>query len=150
MAILTENRQTKIKIDLRRLRSTAGKILRYLDLTGSELSIVIVDNQEIMEINKVYLGKTSPTNVISFSMLEGEFGTVNPKILGDVIISAEKAQEDARKTGISMNDEIDYLLIHGILHLIGYNHENTTRSKSNKMKTKSKEIFFLIKGYDIS
>ncbi len=150
MAILTENRQTKIKIDIRRLRSTAGKILRHLDLTGSELSIVIVDNQEIMEINKVYLGKNSTTNVISFSMLEGEFGTVNPKILGDVVISAEKAQEEARKTGISMNDEIDYLLIHGILHLIGYNHENTTRSESNKMKTKSKEIFFLIKGYDIS
>jgi probable rRNA maturation factor len=150
MAILIENRQTKLKIDLRQLRIIARKILSYLGLSESELSIVIVDNEQIREINKNYLGKDCPTNVVSFSMSEGEYGNVNPNILGDVIISVEKAHEDAVKSGISSNDEIDHLLIHGILHLIGYNHEKTTRTECRRMNNKSKELFLSLKGYDIS
>lgn len=150
MAILIENRQKKIKIDIRRLQLITRKVLSYLGLIDHELSLIIVDNEEIRDINKNYLGKSSPTNVISFSMSEGEFGNVNPNMLGDIVISAEKANEDAAKSGISFNDEFDYLVIHGILHLLGYNHENTTRAESRKMSNKSKEVFFSLKGYRIS
>lgn len=150
MAILIENRQKKIKIDIRRLRSTIRKVFSCLGLTDQELSLIIVDNEEISEINKNYLGKSSPTNVISFSMSEGEFGSVNPNVLGDIVVSAEKAGQDAAKSGISFHDEFDYLVIHGILHLLGYNHENTTRAESRRMNEKSKEVFFSLKGYHIS
>lgn len=79
-------------------------------------------------------------------MLEGEFGNINPHVLGDIVISVDTALKDARMEGLDFDDEVDYLLIHGILHLIGYDHE-VSESEAVKMKEKEREIFFDIKGY---
>jgi probable rRNA maturation factor len=72
---------------------------------------------------------------------EGEYGDINPQILGDIIVSVETAQRDALYGKLNIAREIDFLLIHGILHLLGYNHENTTKKESNKMQQKEKELF---------
>ena len=114
-----------------------------------ELSLLLVDNKEIKDINRQYLNRDCPTNVISFSQIEGEFGNLNPKILGDIVISVEKAQSDADEGGLSLEDGIDYLFIHGILHLTGYNHENTTEAEALKMQNRANELFFLLKCYRI-
>lgn len=79
-------------------------------------------------------------------MLEGEFGNINPHVLGDIVISVDTALRDAQIEGLDFDDEVAYLLIHGILHLIGYDHE-ASKPEALKMKEKEGEIFFDLKGY---
>ncbi len=150
MAIQIENRQSEAKIDLRRIRSVLSRLLRHLGRDDSELSILLVDDMAIREINRSYLDRDHATNVISFPMQEGEFGGVNPKVLGDIVISVETARTEAKKARIPADDEIDFLLIHGLLHLVGYNHENTTPAEETRMKEMEDELFFFLKGYRLA
>src|SRR5210317_1558110 len=100
MKITIENRQARQKIRKVKLRKVARKILSVSGCPDAQLSILIVDDAMIQEINRDYLGKDRPTNVISFAMQEGEGGGVHPLLLGDVVISAERAAEDAKEAGI--------------------------------------------------
>ena len=95
MKIQIENNQNKIKIDKRKIRGTVFKILKILDCADKEISISFVDDENIKQLNKQYLGKNKATNVLSFSLREGEYGDINPQILGDIVISVETAQKDA-------------------------------------------------------
>ena len=147
MKILATNRQIKIDIDLLRAEHSLGKILRALENEDREISLTFVDDAGITGINKQYLDRDYPTNVIAFSMNEGEFGDINPHILGDIIISTETAVRDAKAGDLSLEDEIDYLMIHGVLHLLGYDHESP--GEAEEMKEKEKEIFFTLKEYHI-
>jgi probable rRNA maturation factor len=149
MSILIENRQTE-KIDLRRIRSVLTKIMKQLKYEDRELSLVLVDDEGIREINRTYLARDYATNVIAFAMQEGEYGDINPQVLGDIMISVETARADAERDGIDLADELDFLMIHGLLHLTGYNHENTTAAESRRMKEKESELFFFLKGYRLA
>ena len=148
MPILIENRQKKVELDTSRLHHSINVILQHLDREGSEVSVLIVDDPGIQEINKEYLGRDYPTNVIAFSQLEGEYGNINPHILGDIVISAETALRDADGESLPLEAELDYLLIHGILHLIGYDHE-ATEPEATRMQEKEKELFASLHNYDI-
>jgi probable rRNA maturation factor len=150
MKLQIENSQSKIKIDKRMIRSTVLKILKTLDCADKEISLSFVDDEKIKQLNKQYLGKDKATNVLSFSLLEGEYGNINPQILGDIIISVETAQRDALYGKLTIDQEIDFLIIHGILHLLGYNHENTTEKETNKMRQKEKDLFNAINGCNTS
>ena len=141
MKLQIENSQNKIKIDKRKIRSTVLKVLKILDCPDKEISISFVDDKNIKQLNKQYLGKDQATNVLSFSLQEGEYGDINPQILGDIIVSVETAQRDALYGKLNIAQEIDFLIIHGILHLLGYNHENTTKKEATKMRQKEKELF---------
>lgn len=141
MKLQIRNSQNKINIDKRRIRSTVLKIMKMLDCADQELSISLVDNDYIQELNKHYLGRDKTTNVISFSIREGEYGNINPQLLGDVIISVDTAMKDAAKGKLSIDQEIDFLMIHGILHLLGFNHENTSQAETNRMQQKEKDLF---------
>ena len=145
MSILIENRQKRINVDLRRVRRLLSKIMKYLDCKDKEISLLFVNNDEIREINKRYLNRDYPTNVITFSLTEGEFGNINPKILGDIVISVERALKDAEEAGIELSDELEFLMIHGILHLLNYNHENTSEDEVKKMERKEQEVFGILK-----
>jgi probable rRNA maturation factor len=123
------------------------KILNLLDCDDKEISLLFVDDDEIRKINHLYLNRDYPTNVISFSLSEGEFGNVNPHILGDIVISVETALNDSEAAGINLNDELDFLMIHGILHLLEYDHENTTEDEIQKMEKKEQELFNILKEY---
>ncbi len=147
MKILANNRQTKVEIDLPRTEHSLSIILSVIENEDSEISLTLLDDEGITEINRQYLGRDYPTNVIAFSMNEGEFGDVNPYMLGDIIISTETALRDAKTGGLSLEDEIDYLMIHGILHLQGYDHEIS--EEAERMQKKEKEIFFALKKYHI-
>jgi len=106
--------------------------------------VVLVDDAEIREMNHRYLRRDRATNVISFPMQEGEWSGLNPSILGDVVISVDTAFRDAAEGGVSSAGEIFFLLIHGILHLTGYNHENVGEEETRRMETKENELFTLI------
>jgi probable rRNA maturation factor len=105
-----------------------------------EVSIVIVDDEEITRLNRQYFHRTRPTNVISFPMTAGECGAINPQILGDVVISAETAKRQAAAVGGETGEEVLFLMIHGILHLVGFDHEGSPGAR-RKMEARERELF---------
>lgn len=110
----------------------------------AELSIVIVDDAQIREINRDYLQRDKSTNVISFAMQEGEGAGIQPSLLGDVVISAQTAARDAEEAGLPFASELYFLLLHGILHLVGYDHERGTEEEAAVMEAKEQEVFALL------
>ena len=122
----------------------AERILSALGYPDSELSVVITGDRGIRRINREYLGKDRPTNVISFAMSEGEFGDVNPEVLGDVIISADTAAREADEGGLPFRSRLCLLLLHGILHIAGYDHERSGDAEAQRMEVKEREIFALL------
>jgi probable rRNA maturation factor len=145
MKIAIENRQRRQKIAKVPLRKVARKILSASGCPDGELSILIVDDTMIQEINRDYLGRNHPTNVISFAMQEGEGGGIQPDLLGDVVISAETAARDASEARVRFESELYFLLLHGILHLLGYDHERGTQAEARQMQAREREIFSLIR-----
>ena len=121
----------------------AQVILNALGSPEGELSILVVDDSEIKTLNKKYLNRSSPTNVIAFPMKEGEFSDINPQLLGDVVISIETTEREAMQSGISTQERFAQLLVHGILHLFGFDHEKSEQD-ARKMDKKSNELLRLI------
>jgi len=115
-----------------------------LDCPDGELSIVIVDDARIADLNQTYLQHSGPTNVISFPMREGDFSEINPHVLGDVVISADTCAREAEEAGIATEARLDQLLIHGILHLFGYDHVHS-ESDARTMEAKSDDLLALLK-----
>jgi probable rRNA maturation factor len=111
----------------------------------TELSVSIVGDRSIRIVNREYLGKDRPTNVISFSLQEGDFGGVNPHTLGDVIISADTAAREAEEGGLTFFERLSFLLMHGILHLCGYDHERSGELEAQKMQQKEQQLFKILK-----
>ena len=120
-------------------------ILNALDCDDAELSILIVDDPQIAILNKKYLHRNGPTNVIAFPMRTDQFSNINPELLGDVVISIETAEKEGKSIGISMEERFTQLLVHGILHLLGYDHEKSEQ-EADKMEKKSDEILKLIES----
>lgn len=108
-----------------------------------ELSIVLTDDPEIRQLNATYRGIDKPTNVLSFPMQEGEFSDITPGLLGDVVISCDTAQREAQSAGISLMERMSQLLIHGILHLVGFDHERSDQD-ADTMEVKSVELLRII------
>ncbi len=149
MTISIRNRQKRLAVDVGRVRRSLTRLLQELGVEESEVSLLLVDDAQIRELNRDYLHRDRPTNVISFAMNEGAFGDVHPEILGDIILSVETASRDAIACGIHFMDEVEFLVIHGLLHLLGYNHENVDISDAKKMKKMERELFFLRMHYHL-
>jgi probable rRNA maturation factor len=128
---------------LEKIRKKAQVILNALDSPESELSIVIVGDSEIASLNSEYLHHEGPTNVIAFPMQEGEFSGVNPGLLGDVVISIDTAEKESKVAGMDIEKRIDELLVHGILHLFGYDHVSD-EGEAQIMEEKSHELLILL------
>jgi probable rRNA maturation factor len=116
------------------------KILSVLGCEDAEISIVIVDDEEITRLNRLYFQRQGPTNVISFPMQGGKTEEIQPQILGDVVISADTARRQASAAGIETEEEILFLLVHGILHLVGYDHEGPAAER-REMEAKERGVF---------
>lgn len=143
MEILIEDRQHRYRIGHEEIRKKAKTILDALECPDGELSILILDDLEIAKLNKKYLGRSGPTNVIAFPMHEGPFGRIQPVLLGDVVISLDTAATEAQDAGISLERRFDQLLIHGILHLFGFDHEKTSE-QAKAMMIKEKQLLKLL------
>ncbi len=110
-----------------------------------ELSILIVDDDQMAELNETYLGRSGPTNVMAFPMREGPFADINSNLLGDVVISLDTACREAEAEGIKKEERIEQLLVHGILHLSGFDHENSEED-AQAMREKEEELLKLLQG----
>jgi len=139
MAILIENQQKNHPIRIQRIKAKAQAILNALDCPEGELSILIVDDPRIEELNRTYLNHAGPTNVISFAMQEGEHSGINPDLLGDVVISADTCAREAQDAEMPFERRFDQLLIHGILHIFGYDHIHS-EDEAQEMEAKSETL----------
>ena len=113
------------KVPARGLGKIAAAILVIVEQSGAELSLALTGNAEMKKLNAQYRGKDYATDVLSFP-LEGKQPPGN-QLLGDVIISVEMARFQARERGRTMEQEMVTLLIHGIVHLLGYDHERSAK-----------------------
>ena len=127
-----------------KIRKKARVILDALGSPEAELSILLVDDAAIAQLNRQYLSRPGPTNVIAFAMREGEFADVSPQLLGDVVISVDTAEREGNESGIALEDRLDELLVHGILHLFGYDHEKNN-ADARVMAEKSTALMKLIR-----
>ena len=140
MKVWIRNLQKPTPLDLKKFKKIAKTILTDLALPDAEVSISFVDDLQIQELNRRYLGRDKPTNVLAFSMRDGKFVSLHPQLLGDVIISVDTARRQSNRFGLSEMETIILLMIHGILHLLGYEHQGI-RKEVNEMARRQKELF---------
>jgi probable rRNA maturation factor len=116
---------------LRRART----MLRALGLQKRELSIVLTGDERIRELNRDYRDKDKPTDVLAFSQLEGAFGGGGGPLLGDVIVSIPTAERQARARRSNLTSELTMLLAHGLLHLVGWDHDTAPKDRKMRRET---------------
>lgn len=156
MNIMVDNRQDKFETS-----EIEGLIRKVIEKTleiecmreNFQVSVILVDDIQIQEINKEYREIDSPTDVLSFPLLEGGELEKNASsldidtgeiVLGDIAISLERAEEQSRDYGHSMEREISYLTVHGMLHLLGFDHEEDDDRKVMREKEESVLNFLCI------
>jgi probable rRNA maturation factor len=122
----------KSGVDTRRLKTVAKQLLREVDEAGSAISITLVDDREIQTLNREHRGKDKPTDVLSFPLYEpGEAAhSDGERLLGDIVISVDTARRQAADYDAPLQNEIYRLLIHGILHVLGHDHEEPAERKA--------------------
>ena len=108
-----------------------------------ELSILFTDDKSIAQLNNRYLGRNRSTNVLAFPMAGGPMPNVDSAMLGDVVISLETALRESKEFGEPIEDRIDCLLIHGVLHILGYDHEKSA-AEAKQMEKEEKRLIALI------
>jgi len=109
-----------------------------LDLRDAELSLVLVSDRVMHELNRTWRGKDRPTDVLAFAQREGD-GASPDGLLGDVVISVDTARRQAVAHGHSLAAEGDRLLVHGLLHLVGYDHERSP-VEARRMQRKERAL----------
>lgn len=112
----------------------------------AELSLLIVDDEEMARLSGEYRGKRKPTNVLSFPMQEGIGRGVAPGLLGDIVISADTAFAEAQKARLSLAARMAELMVHGLLHLVGYDH--ATKAEAARMEEKAAELIAVMDRSD--
>lgn len=132
------NQQKKVRVETAPLEAFLAEVLRELNLSSSEVAIALVSDAEIAQWNSQYLRKNGPTDVLSFPALSrhraarftrskpapGKRPSSSGGWLGDIAIAPETARRYAKKNGRTLDEELRVLMLHGVLHLLGYDHEN--------------------------
>lgn len=129
------NRQRTLKINARQWREFGTRALRAVGATSRTASIVFVSDAAIRKLNRQFRGKDRPTDVLSFPTQAEEFEHENQSHLGEVVISVQRAAAQAKQNGLSFANEIQQLILHGLLHLCGYDHE-TDGGEMNRIELK--------------
>ena len=143
--ITNDQKSVKIPTGIRMLiRRCCHAVLRMEEFYDpAEISVTFVDNEQIRELNAQYRNKDASTDVLSFPMGENGVYDVNhdtgAKILGDIVISMETAQEQAVRYGHGLDREVGYLTAHSMLHLLGYDHENGGMERV-RMREKEEQV----------
>ncbi len=121
-----------------------AKALKDLGCHDRELSIVFTSDKEIAKLNKQYLNRDGPTNVISFPMDDAPCDKSISPMLGDIVISIDTAKRESNSLGEPLEYTLDRLLIHGLLHLLGFDHE-TSESDATRMEQEETRLLKILK-----
>ena len=127
------NRQRRRKINKKQWRESGERALRAIGSAKRDATVVFVSDRSIRELNRRYRGKNLATDVLSFPTEAELFEVENGSHLGDVVISVERAAAQAKANGLSFSSEIEQLILHGLLHLCGYDHE-TDHGQRNRLE----------------
>lgn len=122
--------ETNKKIDINDLKSVIEYTLKYESVNNAIMNVIIIDNEKIHKINKEYRGIDRPTDVISFALEDDKtFINTDFRVLGDIYISVDKVYEQAELYEHSFRRELSFLTVHGVLHLLGYDHMEKSAEK---------------------
>ena len=124
MTIWINNRQRTTVLSQEKLRKKAAKILSALGLSDRELSVTLINDRAMARLNRETFGRRGPTNVIAFPLDDAPSPNGPPALLGEVVISLQTTRRQAQEFGWPWQELLDFFLIHGILHLLGYDHED--------------------------
>jgi probable rRNA maturation factor len=117
-----------------KLQEWISSVLKEVDRDGFSLSLLFTDDEKIQELNRDFRGKDMATDVLSFSQMEGEeFGFEN-HFLGDIVIAVPYVTKQAQGLGHSVFEEVRYLILHGILHLMGYDHDENEDCEMSRLE----------------
>lgn len=141
MQIYIADEQIECVIDHEKMRSQIRNILIALGCQNNEVSILLTNDKNIQKLNKTYRGQDKPTDVLSFPQNDVKGEGLNNYLLGDVVISTVTAQRQSTHHELSLEEELMLLLTHGILHLLGYDHERSNE-EAHQMKKKTRELFY--------
>ncbi len=155
MPVLLQNRQRTVAVNCAWLERTAEAVLVAVRASSAELSLALVSDQRMRSLNRRYRKKDWTTDVLAFPMYEESpltfvlslkgRGKEKKVLLGDVVISMPTAKRQAAALGQSLRDELTRLLIHGVLHLLGYDHERSERD-AFLMARKEQAVLRAIRG----
>lgn len=110
-------------------------MLRAIQMKHFELSIVLTDDEQIKDLNRVYRNKNKPTDVLAFSQREGHLGERAGRLLGDVVVSVPTARRQAEARSRDVLAEVQWLVAHGLLHLVGWDHDTPARDRRMRKET---------------
>jgi probable rRNA maturation factor len=127
------------KVDTSLLVARARGVLRAVGHARSELSLSLVDDAEMRELNRSYRQIDRPTDVLSFSLVEGEGAAFRGGLLGDVVIGIETAARQAAARHRAIDEEVARLLVHGVLHLLGHDHEE--EGEARRMRAEERRVW---------
>jgi probable rRNA maturation factor len=139
MPVSVVARTRKPRVRAATVRADACRLLATLGESSAELTVSLIDDAEIRRLNRDYRGKDRPTDVLAFAMREGARVAGDDIVLGDVVISLDTAARQARQRQVSTADEVRTLLIHGVLHLLGYDHERSA-AEARRMKAMERKL----------
>jgi len=122
-------------LERREVTRRARRMFAALALGSAELSVVLTRDARIHELNRTFRQVDRPTDVLAFAMREGEGGEVGDDLLGDVIISVETARRQAVKAGHDVLAEVTMLMAHGLLHLLGWDHDTAPKDRRMRAET---------------
>jgi probable rRNA maturation factor len=133
-----------MRLDLALLRRRGAALLAGIGRGRDELTLSLVDDAEIRELNADYRGQRRATDVLSFSLLEGEHGAHRGRLLGDVVISVDTAARQARRRRRSLDETVAKLLIHGLLHVVGHDHVRPEEARA--MRAEERRLWRLVRS----
>lgn len=146
MEIEVRNKCKSNIITTHRLKKITNNVLKLVleekGRAGAEVSIVFVDDGEMRNLNRNFRGINKSTDVLAFPMNDGKFANINPQLLGDVVISVPTARKQGEANGSSLERELSILLIHGVLHLLGYDHQSA-REEATMRELESEYIMLV-------
>ena len=142
MTIWINNRQRTTVLSQEKVRRKAAKILSALGLSDRELSLTLINDRAMAHLNRETFGRRGPTNVIAFPLDDAPSPNGPPALLGEVVISLQTTRRQAQEFGWPWRELLDFFLIHGILHLLGYDHEEPAAAAS--MDVRAWELMSLL------
>jgi len=121
------------------IRASLRKLLSLTGQRNAEVSVLLVGDKAMRSLNRQYRGKDRTTDVLSFPLREGRFSRIQPHVLGDIVLSLPAAARQAKAAGEPYHVEIGRLLVHGYLHLLGYDHERS-RAEAGRMHGRERRL----------
>jgi rRNA maturation RNase YbeY len=130
-----------------KIRQRLKKVLNDLGCRDGELSILFTDDRQMATLNRTYRGRNGSTNVLAFPMENGITPNMTSRMLGDIVVSVDTALAQSQESGKSVEETIYQLLIHGLLHLLDYDHERSTADADRMEKEQARLLAMMLEGW---